>query len=98
MLELTVSVVVVQGLQSNLLTPINWQVWRNDEKHGGVVSIDNSWAFGQILSVVMIIGSLYEIVHVFVDRLISKRAHSGGLQVGTEEASQKAEEHPAAVS
>jgi hypothetical protein len=97
MLELTVSV-DFQGLQSDLLTLINWQVWRNNEKYGGVVSIDNSWGFGQVLAVVMIIASLYEIGHVLLDRITLKRAQSGGLQAGTEEASQQAKEHSDTVS
>lgn len=29
----------------------------------GVVQVDNSWAFGQVLSVVMIIANLKEVVH-----------------------------------
>jgi hypothetical protein len=42
-------------LQSHPLNAI--QVRRNDRRHGGVVTIDNTWAFGQILSAVMIIAS-----------------------------------------
>jgi hypothetical protein len=87
MLELTVSV-VVQGLQSDLN---NRQVWRNDEKHGGVVLIDNSWGFGQVLAVVMTIASLYEIGHVLLGRITLNRTHSGGPQAESEEASQQAE-------
>ncbi|KAH9980264.1 hypothetical protein BGW80DRAFT_489723 [Lactifluus volemus] len=82
----------------NVIAMLELTVWRNNEKYGGVVSIDNSWGFGQVLAVVMIIASLYEIGHVLLDRITLKRAQSGGLQAGTEEASQEAKEHSDTVS
>jgi hypothetical protein len=83
-------------LQSHLL--IATQVQRNDSRHGGVVTIDNKWVFGQILSAVMIIASLNELVHFLLGNLTHKRASSREGQAVVEEALQQAGGHPDAVS
>jgi hypothetical protein len=81
--------------QSHLLTAI--QVQRNDSRHGGVVAIDNTWVFGQILSAVMVIASLNELVHFLLGSLSRKHARSREGRAEAEEAFQQAEGHPDAV-
>jgi hypothetical protein len=73
-------------------------VQRNDNSHGGIVNIDNTWAFGQVLAFVMIIASLNEVVHFLLGYATRKRAHSRGHQVEAEETPEQAEGHSAAVS
>ena len=58
----------IQPIQSHSLIVI--QVHRNEAKivneqnvGRGVVEVDDSWAFGQVLSVVMIIANVNELVH-----------------------------------
>jgi hypothetical protein len=46
-------------------------VWRNNIKHGGVVAMyDNyTWAFGQVLAIVMIAAALNEVVHFILGQI-----------------------------
>jgi hypothetical protein len=69
-------------------------MWRNNLKHGGVVMMNDnySWAFGQILSVVMIAAALNEVVHLILGQIeIKRRAHPKVTQV--EEAADAASQH-----
>lgn len=51
------------------------QVRRNSTQHGGVVQVNETWAFGQTLAVVMIFADLNEVIHYFIG-LISRRRKS----------------------
>ncbi|KAI0250810.1 hypothetical protein BJV78DRAFT_537311 [Lactifluus subvellereus] len=73
-------------------------VRRNDIQHGGIVNIDNAWAFGQILSAVMIIASLNEVVHFFLGILTHNRTRAPTPPAEAEEAPQEAERDPATVT
>ncbi|KAI9465488.1 hypothetical protein BJY52DRAFT_1220719 [Lactarius psammicola] len=44
-------------------TMLELTVQRNSRAHGGVVDVDESWVFGQILSVVMIFANMNEVIH-----------------------------------
>ena len=60
---------------------------RNSTSHGGVVSVtddDTEWAFGQILSVVMIFANINEVVHCLVGYYTRKRKRSHELQASNE--------------
>jgi hypothetical protein len=73
-------------------------VWRNDQNHGGVVQIDNSWAFDQVLSVVTTIANLNEVFYFLLGYATLKRVHPRGRQAEAEETPEQAEGHSAAVS
>ena len=52
------------------------QVQRNSTQHGGRIQIDNTWAFGQTLAVVMIFADLNEVIHFFVGLISRQRKRS----------------------
>jgi hypothetical protein len=90
--------------QSHLLTDRDIQVWRNNVNHGGVVGMNDNytWAFGQVLAVVMLAAALNEIVHfllgqINVKRKVKRGAHPRVIQVdeAAEAASQHSEGHTA---
>ncbi len=49
---------------------------RNAKVHGGVVEVDDSWAFGQILSVVMIAANVNELAHFLFGYIGRRRKRS----------------------
>ncbi|KAI0304417.1 hypothetical protein B0F90DRAFT_1815748 [Multifurca ochricompacta] len=59
-------------------------VRRNSTNHHGVVTVDNSWAFGQILSVVMIVANLNEVLH-FLFGFFARRRKSARERQAEEE-------------
>jgi len=61
-------------------------VRRNSTQHGGHVQVDNTWVFGQTLSVVMIFSNLYEVIH-FLIGYFRRRERSLELQPKAEPAS-----------
>ena len=69
-------------------------MWRNNVKHGGVVAMNDNytWAFGQVLAVVMVIAALNEVVHFLLGQIdIKRRAHLKVNQV--EEAADAASQY-----
>jgi hypothetical protein len=52
------------------------QVQRNSRQHRGKVEVDNSWAFGQTLAVVMIFANLNEVIHFLIDYIARRRKRS----------------------
>ncbi|KAI0300273.1 hypothetical protein BC826DRAFT_668700 [Russula brevipes] len=62
----------------------------------GVVQVDDSWAFGQVLSVVMIIANINEVVHFFFGFLARRRSRTARERQAQEEgAPHQAEGRPA---
>jgi hypothetical protein len=61
--------------RSHLLTDRDIQVWRNNINHGGLVAMNDNytWAFGQVLAVVMLAAALNEIVHFLLGQVNVKR-------------------------
>ncbi|KAF8270785.1 hypothetical protein EI94DRAFT_1721914 [Lactarius quietus] len=66
-------------------------VQRNSLQHGGIVGVNNTWAFGQTLSVVMIFANINEIVNFVVGYISRRRKHSHELQVEAQQASNDTE-------
>jgi len=60
-------------------------VHRNDINHGGIVTIDGSWQFGQTLAVIMIFANINEIIHCIFGFFAPERE---GSHEGQEEAQQ----------
>jgi hypothetical protein len=76
------------------------QVRRNEVGKSGIVQVDNSWAFGQLLSVVMILANLYDAFHFLVGFFARRRLRrrlSLARQGQAEETAYQAEEHPGAI-
>lgn len=77
------------------------QVRRNEVgTKSGIVRVDNSWAFGQVLSVVMILVNLNDAFHFLVGFFARRRLRrrlSFARQGQAEEAPYQAEEHSAAI-
>jgi hypothetical protein len=62
----------------------------------GVVQVDDSWAFGQVLSVVMIIANINEVLHFFFGFLARRRSKPARERQAQEEgAPHQAEGRPA---
>ncbi|KAI0269840.1 hypothetical protein BC834DRAFT_1039527 [Gloeopeniophorella convolvens] len=70
-------------------------VQRNSKAHGGIVDADdNEWAFGQILSIVMIIANLNEVIHCLFG-LFSRRRRDRAERAEVDEAPRGADNPPA---
>jgi hypothetical protein len=52
------------------------QVQRNSAQHGGVVQVNNTWAFGQTLAVVMTFANINEVIHFLIGLIARRRKHS----------------------
>ncbi|KAH9980265.1 hypothetical protein BGW80DRAFT_1274384 [Lactifluus volemus] len=79
------------------IVTLELMVWRNNVNHGGVVTMNDAytWAFGQVLAVVMLAAALNEIVHFLLGHINVKRkrrAHPRVTQV--EGAADAASQHP----
>jgi len=61
-------------------------VYRNSH-NGGVVTVNNGWAFGQTLAVLMIFANINEIVHCLFGYFARRRKHSHEPQVEAQQAS-----------
>jgi len=82
------------------IVTLELMVWRNNVNHGGVVTMSDAytWAFGQVLAVVMLAAALNEIVHFLLGHIQVRRkshAHPGVIQVegAADAASQHSEGH-----
>ncbi|KAH9065412.1 hypothetical protein EDB87DRAFT_1679886 [Lactarius vividus] len=62
-------------------------VHRNNINHGGIVQVDDSWAFGQTLAVVMIAANMNEVIHFLFGYIARRRERSRGLQTEAQQAS-----------
>jgi hypothetical protein len=62
------------------------QVQRNSSQHRGIVEVNNTWAFGQTLAVVMIFANLNEVIHFLIGLIARQRKRSHERQ---EEAQQE---------
>jgi hypothetical protein len=51
-------------------------VHRNSAQHGGVVQVNNTWAFGQTLAVVMTFANINEVIHFLIGLIARRRKHS----------------------
>ncbi|KAI0004512.1 hypothetical protein BJV74DRAFT_881105 [Russula compacta] len=82
-------------------TMLELTVRRNEVgTESGVVIVNNSWAFGQVLSVVMILANLIDAFHFLVGFFARRRLRrrlSFARQRQAEEAAYQAEEHSAAI-
>lgn len=59
-------------------------VQRNSTQHNGVVQVNNSWAFGQTLAVVMIFADVNEVIHYFIGLITRRRQRSREHQAEAE--------------
>jgi hypothetical protein len=72
MLELAVGG-LIPNFYSGTLTVI--QIRRNSTRHNGVVEIDNTWTFGQTLSVVILFANLKEVISFLFSFRQPERSH-----------------------
>ena len=96
MLELTVGGLISYHHSGTLTTVI--QVQRNSTQHKGVVQVDENWAFGQTLAVVMIFANLNEVLHFLISYYARRHEHPQEPQGEAERASNHTAETPADVS
>jgi len=72
-------------------------VQRNRNGHGGVVDVDESWAFGQTLSVAMIFANMNEVIHFFFGFIARRRQRSGERQAEAQQPSNDTDVPPAST-
>ena len=96
MLELTVGGLISYHHSGTLTTVI--QVQRNSTQHKGVVQVDENWAFGQTLAVVMIFANLNEVLHFLISYYARRHERHQEPQGEAERASNHTAETPADVS
>ncbi|KAH8998576.1 hypothetical protein EDB92DRAFT_1835966 [Lactarius akahatsu] len=72
-------------------------VHRNSSDHGGKVIVDESWAFGQTLSVVMIFANMNEVIHFLFGYIARRRERSRELQAEAQQASDDTDVPPAST-
>ena len=70
---------------SDTLTVI--QVQRNSTQHNGNVEVNNTWAFGQTLSTVMVFANLNEVIHFLIGYVSRRRERSQERQAEAQDAS-----------
>ncbi|KAH9042125.1 hypothetical protein EDB85DRAFT_1918063 [Lactarius pseudohatsudake] len=69
----------------------------NSNHHGGKVIVDDSWAFGQTLSVVMIFANMNEVIHFLFGYIARRRERSRELQAEAQQASDDTDVPPASA-
>ncbi|KAN0139876.1 hypothetical protein V8E53_002538 [Lactarius tabidus] len=65
---------IIAAIYSTVMLELTVQ--RNSTQHKGKVEVDNSWAFGQTLAVVMIFANLNEVIHFLIDYIARRRKRS----------------------
>jgi hypothetical protein len=96
MLEVTVGGLISYRHSGTLTTVI--QVQRNSTQHHGAVQVDNNWAFGQTLAVVMIFSNLNEVIHFLIGYYTRRGEGSQEPPQEAERASNHTAEAPADVA
>ncbi|KAI9443222.1 hypothetical protein H4582DRAFT_2054282 [Lactarius indigo] len=88
---------VLSAIYSTVMLELMVQRNSMSGKHGGKVDVDDSWAFGQILSVVMIFANMNEVIHFLFGYVARRRERPRELQAEAQEASDDTDVPPAST-